>query len=151
LLFDGHWYRTIWTEPVRHWKRFRTVGIVRTINALLWRMHHRKGMSGGGVIEDGGWSGQPTKEEFARSLEEIDSRGVSVMIVYSRHMIDEGLYSYAAQFRHAFKGRKFVNTVRVELRPDFDHTLTSLLCQRKFIAMVDGWISDLLNGLRPRR
>jgi pimeloyl-ACP methyl ester carboxylesterase len=151
LLFDGHWYRTIWTKPVRHWKRFRTVGVLRTISALRRRMRQGKDMSGGEAIDDRGWSGQPTKEEFASSLEEIDARGVSVLVVYSRLMIDEGLYSYAAQFRHAFNGRNFVDTVRVELRPDFDHTLTSLLSQREYIAMVDEWVSGILNGPRSHR
>jgi pimeloyl-ACP methyl ester carboxylesterase len=151
LLFDGHWHRTIWTKPVRHWKRFRTVGLLRTISAVLRRMRHRPGVPDREAIDAGMWSGQPTKDEFAELLEEIDGRGVAVLIVNSGLMVELGLYSYAGQFRHAFKGHKFIDTVKVELRPDFDHTLTSLMAQREFIAIVDGWVSGVLDEPRPRR
>jgi pimeloyl-ACP methyl ester carboxylesterase len=141
LLFDGHWHRTIWTMPVRHWKRFRTVGLLRTLSAVLRRIRAGMDEPDGDAVAAVAWIGQPTRHEFARTLEVIEGRGVSVLIVYSKQMIDEGFYSYRAQFRHAFKGYKFINTVRVELRHDFDHTLTSLLSQREFIAMVDGWVA----------
>jgi pimeloyl-ACP methyl ester carboxylesterase len=145
LLFDGPWYRTIWTMPVRHWKRFRTVGLFGTIGALLQRMRHRPDVPDRESIDAGMWAGQPTKDEFAELLEEIDGRGVAVLIVNSGLMVELGLYSYAAQFRHAFKGRGFVDTVRVNLRPDFDHTLTRLRSQEQFIAMVDEWVKDVLD------
>lgn len=144
LLFDGHWYRTIWTKPVRHWKQFRAVGLVRTVKSVFRRIIDRRGRATGGSIDDNGWTGQPTKGEYVDSLTKIIRRGVSVYIIYSELAIREGLYSYAAQFRHAFRGAAFVDAVRVDLRPDFDHTLTALASQRQFMAMVAEWTLGFL-------
>lgn len=150
LLFDGHWHRTIWTKPMRHWCRFRTTGFVGAVKAAIRRIRGTTDMSGGAAIGNAGWSGQPPKEEFAASLEEMVSRGVAVFILYSELMIKEGFYTYKAQFGHAFRGRSFVDVVRVKLRPDFDHTLSSLHSQREFVAMVGVWISGLPSEPRVR-
>jgi pimeloyl-ACP methyl ester carboxylesterase len=148
LLFDGHWHRTIWTKPMRYWFRFRTIGFVRSVKAAIRRIHASNDMSGRAAIGNAGWSGQPTKEEFAASLDEMVRRRVAVLILYSGVMINEGLYTYKAQFGHAFRGRSFVDAVRVDLRPDLDHTLGSLHSQREFVAMVAEWISGLLYETR---
>ena len=148
LLFDGHWHRSIWTKPMRYWFRLRTTGFVRSVKAAIQRIRSNDDMSRRAAIGNAGWSGQPTKEEFAASLDEMVRRRVAVFILYSGVMINEGLYTYKAQFGHAFRGRSFVDAVRVDFRPDLDHTLSSLYSQREFVALVAAWIAVLPNEPR---
>jgi pimeloyl-ACP methyl ester carboxylesterase len=151
LMYDGYWNRTIWTMPVRHWKRFRSLGLAQTARLLARRLARRTGsltdpgQQSGASIYGSGWPGQPTKADFAESMQEVVSRGVAVRLLYSGFMIQEGWYSYAAQFRHAFAGYPFADMVRVDLKPDFDHTPGSLSSQRELIAIVDEWISSRAN------
>ncbi len=83
----------------------------------------------------------PDAETFGRSLQTIVDHGVAVYFVYSGSIIH--LYNYDAQLRDAFAGQPFLDVLRCDYRPDIDHTVTTLDCQRKLLELVAGWCVGL--------
>ena len=141
LMIDGHTYATRWTVPVRRWKRFRAASW-REVAAKL-----RRRWSGGapaGTVADGDGDpvvltpATPPRAEFARQMQALVDRGVAIFFMYSGSWFEA--YSYGDQFRHAFRGEKFLDAVRCDYRPDIDHTMISLQSQRKVIDAVLGWV-----------
>lgn len=152
LMFDGYWYRTRWTEPVRLWKRFAALGWRGLREALARRAQRRRGDAGadgpvppaavdGGVVES-----NPPQAEFARELQKLVDRGVAVQLLYGGSV--SRYVSYQRQFADAFRGHAFVDRVRCELRPDIDHTVISRAAQARLSALVCRWALD---ACRPPR
>jgi pimeloyl-ACP methyl ester carboxylesterase len=83
----------------------------------------------------------PQPETFGESLQTIVDRGVSVYFIYSGSIIH--LFNYEAQFRDAFARQPFLDAVRCDYRPDIDHTVTTLDCQKKLLELVAGWCVGL--------
>ena len=141
LMIDGYTYRTPWTMPVRRWKRFRAASW-REVGANLARRLSGKRKPPADAVQAGDQLGlapaNPPRAEFARQLQILADRRVAVFLMYSGSFIES--YSYSSQFRHAFRGEKFVDAVRCDYRPDIDHTMLSLASQRKMIDVVLGWV-----------
>lgn len=140
LMFDGYWYRTRWTEPMRLWKRFRALPWTHVVKVILNRLRPRdRGNAAAqpGVFDAGADMANPPKAEFAASLRALDARGVDVFFLYGGSVMD--YYSYAGQFRDAFRGEPFLERVRCELHESIDHTVVALETQRKLIALITGW------------
>jgi pimeloyl-ACP methyl ester carboxylesterase len=145
LMFDGHWYRTRWTLPVRHWKRFRATSWGASALAL------RRRLAGVFVRRDAPAADEqpvasatpanPPRAEFVRSVQALVDRHVAAFFVYSGSAIE--YYSYANQFRDAFKREAFFNKVRCDFCPEVDHTLISLEAQRRMIGIVRGWVQEV--------
>ncbi len=151
LMFDGYWYRTRWTLPVRHWKRFRAVSWAATAAAIGRRIASLFSTSSGPAkpasFDAAIMLGNPPRSEFVTSMQALADRGVAVFLVYSGAVVD--CYSYAGQFRDAFAGEPFVSKVRCDYRPDFDHTLIALEVQRDLIALVCDWGAQLRRASTP--
>lgn len=151
LMFDGHWYRSRWTLPVRNWKRFRAVPWADAA-AAVGRRIARLFSPPSGAAELAPFKaktvlGNPPRSEFVDSMRALVDRSVAIFLVYSGSVIDD--YSYAGQFRDAFAGEPFVSKVRCDFRPDFDHTLIALDVQRGLIAIVCEWGADLRRASTP--
>lgn len=151
LMFDGFWYRTRWTTPVRHWKRFRSTGIGNTL-AAVWRRFQarskaRQAADGPavGVLAATEGSANPPRAEFCRVMNELTGRGVAVMHLYTGSIID--YYSYARQFADGFGRENFFAHIQVEYTPDIDHSLTSLDAQSRLIDILKPWVA----GIAARR
>jgi pimeloyl-ACP methyl ester carboxylesterase len=96
----------------------------------------------------------PQPEAFGESLQTIVDRGVSVYFIYSGSIIH--LFNYEAQFRETFARKPFLDAVRCDYRPDIDHTVTTLDCQKRLLELVAGWcvalsIPPLTDGVAPAR
>jgi pimeloyl-ACP methyl ester carboxylesterase len=79
----------------------------------------------------------PPVDRFARSLQAIADRGVAVYFLYSGSIIH--LFNYSTQLHDRFAGHRFLESVRVDFRPDIDHTVTALACQREVTRLVAAW------------
>lgn len=149
LLFDGYWYRSRWTTLVRHWKRARAASWRAVLRALWRRVPGAMRQAGGGDepaagIFDNGAAKDPTAAEFGAAMEELTSRQVSVLLVFSGSVID--YYSYAGQFKDVFAGQPFLSRVQCQFRPDIDHTFLTLDCQRRMIDLTLAWATRLGRG-----
>jgi pimeloyl-ACP methyl ester carboxylesterase len=151
FLFDGHWYRTRWTLPARHWKRFRAVSWTYAAAVLGRRIARRFATLSGPVmhvpLNAMTMLGNPPRSAYVTSMQALADRGVAIFLVYSGSVVD--YYSYAGQFRDAFVGEPFVSKVRCDFRPDFDHTLIALDVQQALIALVGDWGADLRRASTP--
>jgi pimeloyl-ACP methyl ester carboxylesterase len=146
LMFDGYWYRSRWTVPVRDWKRFRSMSWSDAAAAVRRRLARllRPPTSGNLVSPAPAaqiTSGNLPRNDFARSVNVLVARQVAVFLVYSGSVIDH--YSYAGQFRDAFKREGFVGKVRCDFYPDIDHTLIALDAQRRFVDIVCRWVAQV--------
>lgn len=148
FMYDGFWYRSRWTTPVRHWKRMRSMTLPEIVGAIgrrLAGLAKRKPAAEGQTEPSQLFSSwdmdNPPREQFVRELQALVDRQVAVFLVYGGGVID--YYSYQDQFRHAFRGERFVDAVRCEHHPDFDHTLTSLDVQRRMITLVRDWAATV--------
>lgn len=151
MMFDGHWYRSRWTIPVRHWKRMRALS-VRDIGRAVWRRLRRvkapmptvpPGLFDAPIVP-----ANPPRDAFARSLQLLAERRVVTHFVYSGSVLD--FYSYANQFRDTFGKEPFFPSVRCDFRPDIDHTFVSLDVQRRVIELVGDWIDTVGQRSDPR-
>jgi pimeloyl-ACP methyl ester carboxylesterase len=145
LMFDGHWYRSRWSVPVRRWKRLRATGM-QAATAGAWRrlsalFAPRKTSIANNQTEGSGEPANPPREEFVRAVQDLVNRHVAVFFMYSGSVID--YYSYGGQFRDAFGHERFFDQVRCDFRPDLDHTFVSLEAQRRMIAVVQGWVPEV--------
>ena len=151
MMFDGHWYRSRWTIPVRHWKRLRTM-TVREMGSAAWRLLRRSRpparADAPGLFDAPLAPANPPLEEFARSLQSLADRDVAIHFVYSGTVLE--YYSYEGQFRHTFGKEPFFASVRCDFRPDIDHTFVSLEGQRQVIELVGGWIDLAEQRPAPR-
>lgn len=142
MMFDGHWYRSRWTRPVRHWKRLRSMSarqVAEKIWQLAWRVRSSGQVQASDIFMAQLQPANPPREQFVRSMQMLVDRRVSTHLVYSGSVID--FYSYRAQFRDVFGGERFYSAVRCDLRDDIDHTFASLESQRRMIQLVGGWIA----------
>ena len=145
LMFDGHWYPTRWSRPVRHWKRFCDLSLRRAASAVWRRLPGVPRVSASpmaiGGLDDGSVSGNPPRAEFVGTLQALSDRRVATFFVFSGSVIE--YYSYANQFRDAFSDEPFFDKVRCDFRPDIDHTFISLDAQRQMIELVAGWVPEV--------
>ncbi len=151
MMFDGHWYRSRWTIPVRHWKRLRSMSFRELGGALRRRLRRVKApvaAASPGLFEAPLVPANPPPEVFARWLQSLADRGVAIHFVYSGTVLD--YYSYASQFRHTFGKEPFFASVRCDFRPEIDHTFVSLESQRQVIELVGDWIDTAEQRPDPR-
>ena len=145
LMFDGNWYHTRWTVPLRNWKRFRASSWSQ-VAAAVWRRVSR--LTAGTQVRANAtpfdanavWR-NPPREEFARFVQTLVDRHVAIFFIYSGSVIDH--YAYANQFRDAFAGEAFIDKVRCDYYPDIDHTLISLDVQHRLIEIISAWVPDV--------
>lgn len=150
LMFDGYWYRSRWTVPVRDWKRFRSLSWSDAA-AAVWRRLARllpaptSSNVGAPAPAAQFTTGNMPRSDFVRSVNVLVARQVAVFLIYGGSVID--YYSYASQFRDAFKRESFVGKVRCDFHPGIDHTLIALDAQRSFVDIVCRWVADV--PMRP--
>lgn len=150
LMFDGYWYRTRWTMPVRHWKR-----LVGSPPRATWGAAWRRMQALAGVASEVAEPAKtlfspgnnPARHEFADAMRQLVERGVAVLLVYSGSVAD--YFSYGSQLRHAFRGEPWLNRVRCEYRPDIDHMFLTLDTQQRIIDLVIDWVPEVQSACEP--
>lgn len=141
MMFDGHWYRTRWTKPVRHWKRLRAKSLPELLATLRRLARPAAAPDPGTARVAESEPANPPRVEFVSAVQSLIDRRVATCFVYSGSVIE--YYSYANQFRDAFRREAFFDKVRCEFRPDIDHTFISLDAQRSMIDLVLDWIGEV--------
>jgi alpha/beta superfamily hydrolase len=141
LIFDGHWYRSRWTVPVRRWKRFRALPWADVVANIRGRIGNVFVRSGGKARAQAETLDNPPRAAFVRAVQVLADRGVATLFMYSGSVLD--YYSYAGQFRDVFGREPFFDKVRCEYRPDLDHTFLSLESQRRMLEVVHGWLPEV--------
>jgi hypothetical protein len=145
MMFDGHWYGTRWSRPVRHWKRFRNSSWAALASTAMRRLTGlvapKAATPHGEAVPGASGPANPPRDEFVRAVQALADRGVALYFMYSGSAIE--YYSYAGQFRDAFGREAFFDKVRCDFRPDLDHTLISLAAQQRMIEVVSGWVPEV--------
>jgi len=143
VMFDAFVYPTFKTHVLRRWKRFQALpwsALAKQVPLRLKRLLVRPAARVPEASEDAHLA-VPSREEFARSMEQLVTRGVSVYLFYSGSFL-EG-HNYEAQLRDAFAGAPFLDRIRYDFAPDVDHTATSLAAQRKVMKAVCDWVASI--------
>lgn len=144
LMFDGFWYRTRWTMPVRNLKR-----LAGSPPAATWRAAQRRVQDFARLQRPDAEpattlfspGNNPARDEFAGAMQQFVDRGVAVLLVYSGSVLD--YFSYGAQFRQVFHGEPWLRHVRCDYRPDIDHMFLTLDTQRRITDLVIDWLPDV--------
>ena len=133
---------------MRYLKMLRANGLHSAWQSLLRRWQTRRQQPAqqapAGLFEASEGSANPAKEDFCRVMNELSSRGVSVMHLYTGSILDK--YSYKRQFAHVFGNERFFADMLVEYRPDIDHSLTSQDVQAELLALLRPWVTRLSMG-----
>ncbi|MBK9135284.1 MAG: alpha/beta fold hydrolase [Betaproteobacteria bacterium] len=144
LMFDGFWYRTRWTMPIRNLKRLLGSPPQATWRAArrrvqdLARVERADSEPATTLFSPGN---NPARDEFAGAMQQFADRGVAVRLVYSGSVLD--YYSYGAQFRQVFRGEPWLGRVRCDYRPDIDHMFLTLDTQRRISELVVDWLPEV--------
>lgn len=152
LMVDGFWYRSRWTRWVRHWKRFRAIPWSHVVAAVKRRLpgfgtaHKHQPDAADGLFAEDSALANPPREEFALAMGSLVARRTAVFLLYGGSVID--FYSYRGQFRDAFAGEPWLESVRCDYRPEIDHTFVSLEVQQNMIDLVLGWMPEVSKACR---
>ncbi len=79
----------------------------------------------------------PPADAFARTLQTLVDRGVSVYFLYSGSIVH--LFNHASQLHDRFAGRPFLKVIHLDYRPEIDHTVTTQASQREMTRLVSQW------------
>ena len=82
----------------------------------------------------------PPIEDFAKTLEVLAARKVKQLYVFTDGMYMD--YNYRDQFRDAFSGIEFGDTLQVELWPEADHIFRGPDQQELLYATIKDWMSN---------
>lgn len=154
LMFDGFWYRSRWTMPIRNLKHTIDKGVGGLLTSLI-RHLGSKPKRVGPAMEDAAESAQPSTKtfaspplpEFAAAMQRLVDRGTDVRLVYGGSLTE--LYSYAGQFKDVFGGYAFFPHVRCDYHPDIDHTFITRHAQQRMTEIVRAWAGRHLSGEVP--
>lgn len=139
-LFDGHWYRSRWTIPVRHFKQARVKGIHGVLAALLRRLKRPRLPSLPEaevlpIINE--YQGSPPIESYTCVMQRLVDRGVDVQLIYGGSFIDN--YSYASQYKHVFGNYAFYRKIKCWYLPEVDHTFVTKIAQHRMLEFIRDW------------
>lgn len=144
MMFDGYWFKSRWTTPVRIFKRAMATGWRQRLAAIsrrLFATSARKEPTTAGsaetLLSGSNPYGNPTLASFVDAMQRLTDRGTEVFFIYSGSVLD--VYSYAGQFRDVFKGYTFYPRIRCEYHPDIDHTFIARHAQQKIVAIICAW------------
>jgi pimeloyl-ACP methyl ester carboxylesterase len=82
----------------------------------------------------------PPRAEAERDLRALNDRGVQLCCVFTGGQQDH--YNHAGQFRAAFKGIDFGDSLRESYIPEADHIFTVLEHQRRLVEGLRVWMGD---------
>lgn len=144
-LMDSYHYPTLRT----HLNRFRRRaslqgGVFRAGGAWLKRRLKGSGTAAAPVREGASSSFgsiRPTPDAFAAQLRRLIDRGVNIDLLFSGSFLET--YNYEHQFRDGFRRFGIVERMRVEYRPDLDHTLSTAAMQHEMVERTTRWFSSL--------
>lgn len=150
VMFDSYVFPTFKTHVLRRLSRLRTqswASLVRKPLAWLRRIPRVEQRAEGEESTDPHMK-YPTRADFARVLNGLTERGVSIYLYYSASFLEK--FNYHGQMRDLFGREPFMKRVRYDYETDIDHTVTSLHAQRKVLASVVDWAQSVVDGSSGR-
>ncbi|HPG89517.1 MAG TPA: alpha/beta hydrolase [Hyphomicrobium sp.] len=146
LMFDGFWYRSRYTTPIRDVKRALDADWASRIAAIKRRFvptnvaeePTAESQAANSMAANNPYSSPPI-EDYKAAMRKLFNRGTDVFVLFGGSVID--YYSYAGQFKDVFAGEPFYADVRCEFHPDIDHTFISRHAQQKLLALACDWAS----------
>jgi len=150
VLWDGYVYPTLQARLrglVHRLRRAGPVGLLQRVWARLRPKPKAEAADEGEPLEPGdegpmifGRTRVPPRDEYARRIQALVSRGVQLLFLYSG---GEPLWlNYRGQFRDMFGRYGFVDRVDYQLLDEADHLLTRPQSQQRFIEVVMGWLQQ---------
>jgi len=146
-LMDSYHYPTLRT----HLNRFRQRanmqgGLLRAGSAWVKRRLFRSGNGNENAQKRESAAGnfgsiRPTPEAFAEQLRKLIDRGVRIDLLFSGSFLET--FNYENQFRDGFARFGIVDRMRIEYRPDLDHTLSTAAMQHEMVERTTRWFSAL--------
>lgn len=157
-LMDSYHYPTLRTHLTRFRQRANMQGgLLRAGSAWLKRRLFRP--NNGGSNGNGNGNGhkresaassfgsiRPTPAAFAEQLRKLIDRGVSVDLLFSGSFLET--YNYENQFRDGFGRFGIVERMKVEYRPDLDHTLSTAAMQHVMLERTVAWFDSVASRTR---
>ncbi len=140
LMFDGFWYRSRWTMPIRHLKRLRAMGFRGALEAVQRRLRGTQRPSEAAaevpqIFAD--YQGNPPIETYVEVMQRLVDQGVDVQIVYGGSFTD--YYSYSSQYKHVFQAYPFYSRMKCQYEPDIDHTFITKRSQQGILDVIRRW------------
>lgn len=146
MMFDGFWYRSRWTTPVRVFKRVMDLGLGGLISSAIRHLQPNQrrlesiAVNPAAAPQPGNKTfASPPLPEFVAAMQSLVDRGTDVLLVYGGSLIDH--FSYARQFKDVFGRYAFYPHVRCEYHPAIDHTFITHHAQQRMIEIVCAWAS----------
>jgi pimeloyl-ACP methyl ester carboxylesterase len=136
-MFDSYVFPTFKTHLLRRWSRLRTLPWGELARKPLHWLRRPQQVEQSGESSTDQHMRLPTRTEFARAMNALTARGVSVYLYYSASFLEK--FNYAGQLRDNFGNAPFMSRIRYDYETDVDHTVTSLHAQRKVVASVVDW------------
>lgn len=145
LMFDGFAFPNFKTQLYHDWTRFHTGSILTVVKKLATRALRLIGVATSpktaSIFNSVSDKNTPSRGEFARVVDSLVARGVSLYVIYTGSLL---LYhNYAGQWNDVFRGANFLEHVRYEFMPDVDHIATPIAAQGKLFLAVCDWVRDL--------
>jgi pimeloyl-ACP methyl ester carboxylesterase len=145
FMVDGFWYRSIWSRPVRWFKRLSALTPSRVVRGISRRLRERQSSSSDDQNLEffpGEESANPPREVYAKTMNSLAARGTSIFVLYTNAAA--AYVSYSNQLRDAFPREPFARHIRSQLILDIDHTAVPLVAQRRMIGMFDEWVRGVV-------
>ena len=146
VMFDSYVFPTFKTHVLRRWSRLRTqswASLARKPLEWLRRAPQAEQRAEGEESTDPHMK-YPTRADFARVLNGLTERGMSIYLYYSASFLEK--FNYHGQMHDLFGREPFMKRVRYDYETDVDHTVTSLHAQRKVLASVVDWAQSVAAG-----
>lgn len=144
MMFDGYVYPTLKTHWLRRWSRLRTQSWRNLARKPLAWLRRPAPVERPGDDSDDPHLRMPARAEFARTMNALLERGVSVYLYYSGSFLEK--FNYHNQLRDTFGREPFMTHIRFDYETDIDHTMTTLHAQRKVVASVADWAQSVAGG-----
>jgi len=138
LAFDGYRFPGRRAEAARRWRRFLKFPIAQSL-------HWARRLAGASAQKDNLLeSREPestvTAADFARSMETLVAREVSIYLVYSAtHQPRDNNKSQMLELH----GAPFLDKIRYEFMPAVDHSFTLLSSQQAFADAACKWVEEI--------
>jgi pimeloyl-ACP methyl ester carboxylesterase len=144
-LMDSYHYPTLRTHLNRFRQRASTQGGLLRAGGGWLKRRLRSASEAAPAAREGASNSfgsiRPTPEDFAAKLGKLIERGVKVDLLFSGSFLET--YNYENQFRDGFGRFGIVERMRIEYRPDLDHTLSTAAMQQEMVTRTTQWFSSL--------
>lgn len=147
MMFDGFSYPSRGAKLLHAWARFRAeprARILHKVARIARRLSPRPASSAAPADLYAASPVAPTPEDFARTMDTLIGRGVSVFLVYSGSLFAR---ERGPAHLSAFGRSGFVERVRYEYMADVDHAVMLVPAQRRLIASIRDWMDGIARPL----